>query len=271
MNLFKIIAWLEGRRLRTHIVILILALTLIAIWVGLNPSLVNSEFKVSLSMDDTDFQLQKILSMESSIKLMSLWGKIIAFAAIGYIMMTVIPFRSDREWQQGQFQMMRMSQWTTFQIQGVRLLLYFGISWLFFTLLSILAVIGIQVENIDYPGHGGDLFWGTQVLIMTICPIVLSISQVIDALHTAYFQRGNKLPITVLQFLGWISLASIATRALLFVEGLIFPPITLESFGVLHAAFEIPIDLHLEWIAVSILFSGLMTLASGQVLKEVEA
>ena len=166
--------------------------------------------------------------------------------------------------------MIRMSRYTPLNILFARISLYFLIIWGYFTILSGIVVIGFNITGVDLPGHSRDLLISTQLMIMTLGPILLATGILIDTLRTAYYHKGLKGVVSIMQFFGWIVIANFAMALFSKVSGSILPKYQLTSLNIFDSSLSRTIAIGWEPLIVGVIVAGGIISLGAQILKEVE-
>ena len=170
MSLIYTLAWMELRRLRIHGLLLALAAALLVLWLGIdigNISYGNFTFESSSSGSDPDItDMFRGFSGETLLTMLSIIFPTLSALSFGLLFAVLTPFRSPQEWEQGQFQMLKMSSWTQYQIQLARFLIY-GVLLLSYSMIIIFAgSVGLATSDINLPYLVPHTFINSDVLCL---------------------------------------------------------------------------------------------------------
>ena len=276
MSLIYTLAWMELRRLRIHGLLLAISAALLILWLGIDfGHISDSNFTFESSTNSSDPDISEILrgfSGETVLTMLSIAFPTLGALSFGFLFAVLTPFRSPQEWEQGQFQMLKMSSWTQYQIQIARYLIY-SVLLLCYSLIIILAgSVAIATSDINLPHLVLDTALMSIFMVLSSIPLLIGIGMVVDATRTAYYLRGIHFVITFIQFAGWISLGYLSLNSMSILKLGVIPPIPIKTLTTLPlSSYNGPTHIFWEPMIMSCLLGIAFVVLSGRIQEEAEA
>ncbi|SMF59523.1 hypothetical protein [Pseudobacteriovorax antillogorgiicola] len=274
-QLFYTLLWLEARRLRIHITLLLIAFGLLLLWLGIDfGTFSNFEYQFESSGDGSGFMDSlNSLSMETLIAALGIVVPSFSCLAFGSLLLMIAPFRSPQEWQQGHFQMLKMSSWSQYHIQCARFLIYLLLALVFFVPVIATGAMALASDDtINIPYVTQDFIILGAFTVLSSLPLTMAVGMVIDATRTAYYLRGIHFLVTFIQFAGWVALLNLGQKSIAALNVAVLPPIQLKSHQILPpGTWEGPTQLYWEPMIISWIIAWGFAVLSGRIQEEAEA
>lgn len=271
MNLLLTLLPSEARRLKLHFVISGLIVALLIAWLGLDFDSISGDISFH-SQGNIDNGFQSFFSIDSIIPTLGIvLPSMLALSAICLVGL-LMPFRSQKEWETGQFQLLKMCSWSQYPIQIVRFCIYLVVC-LTLTLTIITTMALALKSSPNSPAQfSHDLILIAFFMIAAFLPLGISIGLVIDSIRTAYYLRGIPTIITIIQLTGWMAMMNFSQKAINSTSFTLLPSIPLESVKQFpQGSFKGMTQLHIEPLILSFIIALSFVVLSGRVLEEAEA
>jgi len=273
MKLMTCLFWLESKRLRLHIIATFLIVAMLVLLLGVGFGDVSAlQYQIQLDADDAYRDVIEGLSSQAIYVILSTLIPGLMAASLVLLVSMLAPFRGSNEWQNGQFQMFKMSSWSLYHIQLGRFL-----TLCLFGLISLSAIAMIMVialgshPNTKIPGLGRDILWISFFLALSLYPLFTAIGMLIDSIRTAYYLKGLHFIVSLIQFAGWASLILLSFKLRNALSFEIFPPIELTLSNLIPGNDEQMIQLKWEPMLISIVLAVVFVIVSSRVLEEAES
>jgi hypothetical protein len=275
MKLLSSLFWLESKRLRLQIILTVITLLLYAFMLGFSLkdlSIFDIQYSINMQSDQTLPSLTSGLSQE---KILSLFAILIpAFLAFSFVTFNSLraPFRSPSEWQDGQFQLFKLSSWSSYQIQLGRFLVFCLLGLVPIILITFGVVAAITSKpDFESINLARDIYWISFFVSLSILPLFISAGLLVDSLRTAYYLRGSHAVVTFIQYAGWVASVGIALKISSSSSIGILPSITLDLLNPMAGNSQQSIQLYLEPMLVSLVIAFVFVLVSARIIEEAES
>lgn len=273
MNLLRTLALIEFRRLKIQQAIFGVLFVVFVLWLGID---INSFSELSFQMDSNDEKSSEAIAKltEAAVEgMFAILLPLMTLTAAGALTAITLPFRSPREYQEGQFQMIKMSSWSLYRVQLMRYGLYSAGTFVFFGILGLAATLAVasKVDSQFIPllRDLNLIYWAS---LLTTIPILLAAGMVVDACRTAYALRGIHFIISIIQFAGLIALLRLVQAITDAMNTSMLPPIPLDQMSKFFGPiFQGPKVLYWEPIIIGLLVAVAFVVLSGRILEEAEA
>ena len=274
MKLFLTLAKIEAVRLKLHLLLSAILTAFFILWLGIDfTSMEGFNFTMETSGTmDLGADQQSLITMDALLALSEIFIPL-TVAILGIcLLLILLPFRGPREWQEGQFQLIKMCSWSLYQIQLSRFVIYFLFGTLCMGLLLFSASCAVIMnEQAQVPYLLGDAMALFAYTLMLTIPLSISIGMVIDATRSAYLLRGINILISFIQITGWMALMDLSQRWINYFKlGLPAWPIRLAE-QIPSNTYQGPTHLYMEPIILSAIITIVFVVLSARILEEAEA
>ena len=195
-----------------------------------------------------------------------------AALTLGFIVLMTIPFRGKQEWEDGQFQMIAMGDYSFYQVELVRFLGYLFLSTLFTLAVLFSAGIYLWVHEVATLASIANIQILATYIFIVLVPVLLAFGIFVSAINTAYYREGQGKLLTLIKYVSCLSFFHLTLKAIRSLN---------EAEGNIIPALRLPIsvpgvfDTHVQvsWVAIilSVAVSAGLLYWAGRILEEVEA
>ena len=269
-KLISTIYWLELQRIKNRIWILAVIVFGFAMFSG-SCDQSNFQFEMNSTSSPSDNDPIGPVFYESLFTILPTVLMTFAALIIGYVVILTIPFRDKEEWENGQFQMQVMGQFSQYQIQAARFLVYLLIATGFFILICINStLLAWKSDSLD-----NETIISFQTLVSYWClalvPLLIAFGCFVSSITMAYYRDGDNKFITLIKYLGSYGFAMILLKVSAWFtdpEKGFFDP----NFLVFEVnSRRLDVGIHWEFPILTILVATVLLFWSGRILDEVEA
>ena len=275
MGLFRGIAWLESKRMKYLLILLPLIAIGTGVFLGIGKiDLTNIDYSFEYNSSSSGGMPSPPLSFNVLEQVLKFGPPIVlSFFALmaGGFLAVLAPFRGDREWSEGQFQLLRLSKHSMLSILLVRLTLYVLTFWLFATIILTMGSIAILRVDDDYTMLIKDAYTMFQIGFWTYGPLIMSLGIFIDSIRTAYYMKGSKIVTNIIPILGWLVIGLAISDAFQFVQGKLFDPWLFTAIRDVTLLGDTGIPMFKEPLLLTVLTSFVLCYLGSRILEEVEA
>ena len=191
---------------------------------------------------------------------------------LGFIVLMTIPFRGKQEWEDGQFQMIAMGDFSFYRVEFTRFLSYLLLAILFIVTVLLCSSIFCWKNEIFSSETIISLQWLVIHRFVSFMPLMLAFGVLVSAINTAYYQDGNGKILTLVKYISCFSFFVLAMKI-----GCWFEDMPYRLFPVLEVPINV-LEVHQttltfgwEFMFLSLAVAALFVFWSGRVLEEVEA
>lgn len=191
---------------------------------------------------------------------------------LGLIVLMTIPFRGREEWENGQFQMIAMGDYSFYIVEFARFLSYLLLATLFFLIIQVCFSAYSWNYDIFTTVSIINIQWIFAYRFASFIPLMLAFGVLVSAINTAYYRDGTGKILVLVKYLSCFSFFVLVMKTALWFED---PAHNL--LPAMQAPVEIPgvrqiiFNLNWEFLLLSLATTALFIFWSGRILEEVEA